>query len=288
MRAALLTLLVATLSVGTTGARIAVVTGESMSPSIRAGDTVLTAMPSTLSEIHAGSILLYEQNGQQFLHRVVSVSGTHLWMKGDASRDGDTQPVELAEVRGGLFAVIPTSLILQSVQAAAGFTQRLNLDLSLTGAPGSSMDLETTKLTAADSQGRLSAGSYVTWSLLLYGCIAAPAQCTSSYSLKISAAQFSSQLPSIGSVGSPSQSLARSLRINTRCRAAALTSGAWTDMGDLLTVEWDAQSQATGLLATYGPTSVTAGVRCEVKATLLNVVPAAGGSMSLPLAWGPA
>jgi signal peptidase len=270
------------------GVRASLVTGQSMTPAISAGDIVVTLRPSVGERFKVGTILLYERGGEQLLHRVVAIDGEGLWMKGDASVDRDSEAVQRAAVHGTLLLVIPTSLPWRGFTAAARFTRSISLDLSLASAPGSSMQLESTRLFGSDGQGRVTVGGYETWTLLLYGCTSSGTGCAASYELRINPEQFIALLPATGSVGTSGQSLARSLRVNTRCRAAALASGSWTEMSDLLTAEWDATSAATGQLAISDLASARAGVRCEVRATLLGVVSSSGGSVSLPLIWGPA
>jgi hypothetical protein len=282
--------LVAALCIGASalGVRLSVVTGESMAPSIRAGDTVITLGARYTDDLRAGRIVLFRIGAEQYLHRIVRVDGDHIVTKGDASYGQDSDRPLRGDVIGTLAVVIPTSLLRRSLEAAASFTQKVSLDLALASGAGSSMTQESTQLTGADAQGKLSAGGSVTWTLLLYGCIGSLATCSSTYALRLNADQFATLIPSTGAVGSASQSLARSLRLSTRCRPASSVSDPWSEASDLLTVEWSAASQSTGLLVTQPLDAARAGVRCEVKATVLGVAPASGGSVSLPLVWGPA
>ena len=282
--------LVAALCIGISalGVRLAVVTGESMAPSIRAGDMVVTLGVRHTDDLRAGRIVLYQMRGEQFLHRIVGVDGEHVITKGDASYGQDSERPRRDDVIGTLAVVIPTSLLRRSLEVAASFTQKISLDLALASGAGSSMTLESTQLTGVDAQGRLSVGGSATWTLLLYGCIGSLTTCSSTYALRLNADQFATLIPPTGAVGSASQSLARSLRLTTRCQRASSGLNPWSDASDLLTVEWSAASQSTGLLVTQPLDEARAGVRCEVKGTLLGVAPASGGSVSLPLVWGPA
>jgi len=267
--------------------RLSVVTGESMAPSIRAGDIVVTLGARYTDDLRAGHIVLYRIGDEQYLHRIVRVDGDHIVTKGDASYGQDSDRPLRGDVIGTLAAVIPTSLLRRSLAAAASFTQKVSLNLALASGAGSSMTLESTQLTGADVQGKLSAGGSATWTLLLYGCIGSLASCASTYSLRLNADQFAMLIPSTGTVGSASQSLARSLRLSTRCRPASSMFDPWSEASDLLTVEWSSGSQSTGLLVTQPLEVARAGLRCELKGTVLGVAPASGGSVSLPLAWGP-
>ena len=282
-------LLVAALCISASalGVRISVVTGESMAPTIRAGDTVVTLGTGRRDDLRIGRIVLYRIRGEQYLHRIVGIDGDHVITKGDASYGQDSEHPIRDDVVGTLVAVIPTSLVRRSLEAAASFTQKISLDLAVASGAGSTITLESTQLTGADALGRLSVGGSATWTLLLYGCIGSITTCTNTYSLRLNADQFATLIPSTGATGSSSQSLARSLRLNTRCRAAASASDPWNEASSLLTAEWSAVNESTGLLATHALDAARAGVRCEVKGTVLGVVPASGGSLSLPLMWGP-
>jgi hypothetical protein len=268
------------------GTRVSMVEGESMAPAIRAGDTVVTVSP-LFGTPSVGSVLLVESEGRRLLHRLARHEGTSLWMKGDASASGDSQPIRRSDVLGTLAIVIPTSHLYRAVRAAAQFTSEIPISMNLTSAAGVSAEQGPKYTFGADAQGRLLPGAYALWSVLLSACVGASSSCSGSYALQIDALSFSSALPPAGSAGSPSQALARSLRITTRCQEVG-GSGAWTEMSDLFTAEWSAASSADSTLATHAGAVAQSGVRCEVKVTLLGAVPASSGALTLPLIWGPA
>jgi hypothetical protein len=268
------------------GTRVSMVEGESMAPTIRAGDTVVTVSP-LFGTPSVGSVLLVESEGRRLLHRLARHQGTSLWMKGDASASGDSQPISRSDVLGTLAIVIPTSHLYRAVRVAAQFTSEIPISMNLTSAAGVSAEQGPKYTFGADAQGRLLPGSYALWSVLLSACVGASSSCSGSYALRIDAPGFASALPPAGSVGSPSQALARSLRIATRCQEVG-GSGAWTQMSDLFTAEWSAARSADSTLATHAGAVAQVGVRCEVKVTLLGAVPASSGALTLPLIWGPA
>jgi len=268
------------------GTRVSMVEGESMAPTIRAGDTVVTVSP-LFGTPSAGSVLLVESEGRRLLHRLARHQGTSLWMKGDASASGDSQPISRSDVLGTLAIVIPTSHLYRAVRAAAQFTSAIPISMNLTSGAGVSAEQGPKYTFGADAQGRLLPGAYALWSVLLSACVGASSACSGSYALRIDSLGFSSALPPAGSVGSPSQALARSLRITTRCQEVG-GSGAWTQMSDLFTAEWSAASSADSILATHAGAVAQAEVRCEVKVILLGAVPASNGALTLPLIWGPA
>jgi hypothetical protein len=268
------------------GVRVSIVEGESMAPTIRAGDTVVTVSPLLGAPI-AGSVLLVESEGRRLLHRLARYDGASLWMKGDASVSGDSRPVRESDVLGTLAIVFPTSHLYRAVRVAAQFTSEIPISMNLASAAGVFAEQGPRYTFGADAQGRLLPGGYALWSLLLSACVGASGACSGSYALRIDAQGFSSALPPAGSAGSPSQALARSLRVTTRCQEVG-GSGAWTQMSDLLTAEWSAANIADSILAVHAGAVAQAGVRCEVKATLLGAVPASGGVLTLPLIWGPA
>ncbi|RLT27886.1 MAG: hypothetical protein DWI49_02285, partial [Chloroflexi bacterium] len=88
--------------------RLSIVDGESMAPSIRAGDSVVTIGLPT-DQLRIGSILLVRDGERRLLHRLRAMSGEQLWMQGDASLSGDSRPVQRSDVLGQPALVIPTS-----------------------------------------------------------------------------------------------------------------------------------------------------------------------------------
>ena len=268
------------------GARISIVGGESMAPAIRAGDTVVT-ISTLFGTPSVGSVLLVESEGRRLLHRLDRREGASLWLKGDASASGDSRPITTSDVLGTLAIVIPTSYLYRAVRVAAQFSAEIPINMTLASAAGVSAEQGPRYTFGADAQGRLLPGAYALWNVLLTACVGGSGPCPGSYALRIDAQGFSAAMPPTGSVGSPSQALARALRIATRCQEVG-GNGAWTQMSDLFTAEWSATNGAASTLAVQGGAVAQAGIRCEVKVTLLGSVPAAGGNLSLPLTWGPA
>ena len=80
----------------TCSVRLSVVDGESMAPSIRAGDSVVTiSVPN--QQLSVGNILLVSEGGRRLLHRLRIIDDDRLWMQGDASVSGDSRPVQRSD-----------------------------------------------------------------------------------------------------------------------------------------------------------------------------------------------
>ena len=278
--------LIAPLALSMCGARISLVEGESMAPTIRAGDAVVT-LSQPFGTPSVGSVLLVESEGRRLLHRLARYEEGSLWMKGDASVSGDSRPVNSSDVLGTLAVVIPTSHLYRALRATAQFTAELPVSMSISSASGVSAEQGPKYTFGADAQGRLMPGAYALWSVLLSACSDTLGACPGSYALRIDPTQFAVLLPPVGSVGTPAQALARALRITTRCQSVG-GSGAWNETSNLFTAEWSEANGSSGLLATHQGAVAQGGVRCEVKALLLGSLPASGGSFTLPLSWGPA
>jgi hypothetical protein len=278
--------LIAPLALSMCGARISLVEGESMAPTIRAGDAVVT-LSQPFSTPSVGSILLVESEGRRLLHRLARYEEGSLWMKGDASVSGDSRPVSSSDVLGTLAVVIPTSYLYRALRATAQFTAELPVSMSISSAAGVSAEQGPKYTFGADAQGRLLPGAYALWSVLLSACSDTLGGCPGSYALRIHPTQFAVLLPPVGSVGTPAQALARALRITTRCQSVG-GSGAWNEASDLFTAEWSEANGSSGLLAMHQGAVAQGGIRCEVKALLLGSLPASGGGFTLPLSWGPA
>lgn len=278
--------LIAPLALSMCGARISLVEGESMAPTIRAGDAVVT-LSQPFGAPSVGSVLLVESDGRRLLHRLARYEEGSLWMKGDASASGDSRPVSSSDVLGTLAVVIPTSYLYRALRATAQFTAELPVSMSISSAAGVSAEQGPKYTFGADAQGRLLPGAYALWSVLLSACSDTLGACPGSYALRIHPTQFAVLLPPVGSVGTPAQSLARALRITTRCQSVG-GSGAWNETSDLFTAEWSEANGSSGLLAMHQGAVAQGGIRCEVKALLLGSLPASGGSFTLPLSWGPA
>jgi hypothetical protein len=278
--------LIAPLALSMCGARISLVEGESMAPTIRAGDAVVT-LSQPFSTPSVGSVLLVESEGRRLLHRLARYEEGSLWMKGDASASGDSRPVSSSDVLGTLAVVIPTSYLYRALRATAQFTAELPVSMSISSAAGVSAEQGPKYTFGADAQGRLLPGAYALWSVLLSACSDTLGACPGSYALRIHPTQFAVLLPPVGSVGTPAQALARALRITTRCQSVG-GSGAWNETSDLFTAEWSEANGSSGLLAMHQGAVAQGGIRCEVKALLLGSLPASGGGFTLPLSWGPA
>ena len=278
--------LIAPLALSMCGARISLVEGESMAPTIRAGDAVVT-LSQPFGTPSVGSILLVESEGRRLLHRLTRYEEGSLWMKGDASVSGDSRPVNSSDVLGTLAVVIPTSFLYRALRATAQFTAELPVSMSISSASGVSAEQGPKYTFGADAQGRLLPGAYALWSILLSACSGTVGACPGSYALRIDPTQFAALLPQVGIVGTPTQALARALRVITRCQSVG-GSGAWNETSNLFTAEWSEANASSGLLATHQGALAQGGVRCEVKALLLGSLPASGGALTLPLIWGPA
>jgi hypothetical protein len=260
------------------GFQLFVVSGNSMSPSIRDGDLVLTARLWLGASV--GDIVLLQRpsDGQLLLHRVIEQGAGWRRTKGDASLSPDAERITDAAVLGGLAAVIPTGLLtsLPLQQVATQFSAGRQVGLSITSASGARAEMGAPVLSGTDAQGQLLPGGRATWSLTLTPCPTGVAgECAgATNTLRIDPNRFAL----ISTSG-----LARSLRITSTCRPVAAT--AWTNSADLFTAAWSAANPATGRLATLS--AGAAAIECQVQATLLGSLAAASSALSLPLRWGP-
>jgi hypothetical protein len=260
------------------GLRLLVVSGSSMSPSIRDGDLVLTARLWLGSA--AGDIVLVERpsDGQLLLHRVIEEGEGWRRTKGDASLSPDAERISDAAVLGGLTAVIPTGLLTSLLleQVATQFSVGRQVGLSISSASGARVEMGAPVLSGADAQGQLLPGGRATWVLTLTPCPTGVAgECAgATNTLRIDPNRF---------VLSATSGLARSLRITSTCRPVGATT--WTNSADLFTAAWSAASLATGRLAALS--AGAAAIECQVQATLLGSLAAASSALTLPLRWGP-
>lgn len=264
--------------------RLSIVYGESMAPSIRAGDSVVTIAAPT-DQLQIGSILLVRDGEGRLLHRLRAMRGEQLWLQGDASLSGDSRSVQRSDVLGQLALVFPTSHLFRAIRTAASFTASLPMSVSLKSSGGVVAVQGARSISGADAQGRLLPGSYALSSITLSACGVSGSRCAATYALRIDPVGFAALLPPADSVGNASQALARALRIATRCQG--LSGGAWTEMSDRFTAEWSGADQASGLLMEQSAAAAQSGLHCEVKVTLLGVPAGTGGSLVLPLLWGP-
>lgn len=260
------------------GLRLLVVSGSSMSPSIRDGDLVLTARLWLRGEV--GDIVLVERSGdgQLLLHRVIEEGEGWRRTKGDASLSPDAERITDAAVLGGLAAVIPTGLFtsLPFEEVAAQFSAGRQVGVSVSSASGARAEMGAPLLSGTDAQGQLLPGGRATWTLTLMPCpVGLSGECTgSTNTLRIDPDRFAPIATS---------AIARSLRLTSTCRPIGSTT--WTSSADLFTAAWSASNLATGRLASL--TAGAAAIECQVQVTLLGEITAANASISLPLRWGP-
>jgi len=260
------------------GLRLLVVSGSSMSPSIRDGDLVLTARLWLGGSV--GDIVLVKRpsDGQLILHRVIEQGEGWRRTRGDASLSPDAERIADAAVLGGLAAVIPTGLLISLPldQVATQFSAGRQVGLSISSASGAHVEMGAPLFSGTDAQGQLLPGGRATWALTLTPCPTGVAgECAgATNTLRIDSVRFASL-----STGG----LARSIRLTSTCRPVGTTT--WTASADLFTAAWSAASLATGRLASLS--AGAAAIECQVQATLLGSLAAASSALALPLRWGP-
>lgn len=258
--------------------RVLVVSGNSMSPSIRDGDLVLTARLWRGGEV--GDVVLVERpsDGQLLLHRVIERGAGWRRTQGDASLSPDAERITDAAVLGGLAAVIPAGLIasLPLDLVAAQFSAGRRINVGITSAPGARVEMSGPTLVGADAHGQLLPGGRGTWTLTLTPCPTGVAgECAgATNTLRIDPDRFAPIAAS---------AIARSLRLTSTCRPVGATT--WTASADLFTAAWSAANLATGRLASLS--AGAAASECQIQVTLLGEITAANASISLPLRWGP-
>ena len=273
--AAALTLLLAT---QIAGFRVLVVTGNSMGPSIRNGDLVITARLWRGGEV--GDVVLMERpsDGQLLLHRVIQRGAGWRRTQGDASLSPDAERISDAAVLGGLAAVIPTGLLasLPLDLVAAQFSAGRRINVGITSALGARVEMSGPTLVGADAHGQLLPGGRATWTLTLTPCPTGVAgECAgTTNTLRIDPDRFAP----IATSG-----IARSLRLTSTCRPVGSTT--WTASADLFTAAWSAANLATGRLASLS--AGAAASECQIQVILLGSITAANATTSLPLRWGP-
>ena len=273
--AAALTLLLAT---QLAGLRMLVVSGNSMSPSIRDGDLVFTARVWRGGEV--GDVVLVERpsDGQLLLHRVIEQGAGWRRTQGDASLSPDAERIADAAVLGGLAAVIPTSLLasLPLDLVAAQFSAGRSVNVGITSALGARVQMSGPTLVGTDAHGQLLPGGRATWTLTLTPCPTGVAgECAgTTNTLRVDPDRFAP----IATSG-----IARSLRLTSTCRPVGSTT--WTASADLFTAAWSATNLATGRLASLS--AGAAASECQIQVTLLGSITAANATISLPLRWGP-
>ncbi len=260
------------------GLRLLVVTGNSMAPSIRDGDLVLTTRFGGGGDVGAIVLVQRPSDGELLLHRVIEDGDGWRRTQGDASLSADAERIPDTALLGTLVAVIPTGLLpgLRIDAVAAQFSSNRHVGLSITSASGARVVLSGPVLVGADALGRLLPGGRATWSLTLTPCpVGLSGECTGATNvLRLDPDRFASLVTG---------GLARSIRLTTTCRPVGTTT--WTDSADLFTAAWSSTNLATGRLATLSAGAGTS--ECQVQVTLLGSIAAASSVLTLPLRWGP-
>jgi signal peptidase I len=274
----LLLALVLTLAIQIAEVRLLVVAGNSMAPSVRDGDLVITTRFG--EDVAVGSVVLVRRpsDGQLLLHRVIERGAGWRRTKGDASLSPDAERIPDDAVLGTLAAVIPAGLFpsLRLDAAAAQFSTNRRIDLGVTSASGARAVLSGPVLAGADALGQLLPGGRATWMFTLTPCpVGLGGECTgSTNTLRIDPVRFTAFATG---------GLARSIRLTATCRAAGTTT--WIDSADLFTAAWSSTNLTTGRLATLSAGAGTS--ECQVQVTLLGSIAAVNSALTLPLRWGP-
>ena len=92
------------------GYSFSLVRSGSMAPAINVGDVIITRPAGGAGvdgNIKPGAIVMYTHDGQLITHRVVSVTGDALVVKGDALEHSDPWPVIVSSVQGVYLFKIP-------------------------------------------------------------------------------------------------------------------------------------------------------------------------------------
>ncbi len=79
---------------------------ESMTPSVRPGDVVLTS-PVGTEPLGIGSVIVYEGENGKIIHRVTAIDGDAYRTRGDANADEDPLPVQPDQIVGAGRLLIP-------------------------------------------------------------------------------------------------------------------------------------------------------------------------------------
>ena len=260
------------------GLRLLVVSGSSMSPSIRDGDLVLTARLWLGGSVGDVVLVKRSSDGQLLLHRVIEEGEGWRRTKGDASLSPDAERITDAAVLGGLVAVIPSGLLasLPLDLVAAQFSAGRHVNVGITSALGARVEMSGPTLVGADAHGQLLPGGRATWTLTLTPCPTGMAgECAgATNTLRVDPDRFAP----IATSG-----IARSLRLTSTCRPVSSTT--WTASADLFTAAWSASNLATGRLASLS--AGAAASECQIQVILLGSITAANATISLPLRWGP-
>jgi len=81
-----------------------VVKSDSMTPTFAARDLVVTR---PVEQVRVGDIVTFRRGNEVVTHRVFSIEGESLVMKGDANTTVDPQPVAFSHVDGGYLVKVP-------------------------------------------------------------------------------------------------------------------------------------------------------------------------------------
>jgi len=87
------------------GYEVAVLKGESMSPTLNEGDLIITS--NFQGKIKPGMIVIYNQGSEVIIHRVVLIEDGQLRTKGDAQGYFDQWLVPISGVKGAYLFKIP-------------------------------------------------------------------------------------------------------------------------------------------------------------------------------------
>lgn len=91
------------------GYSFSLVRSGSMTPAIEVGDVIITRPPGEAIDgnVKPGAIVMYMHDSELITHRVVSVDGSTLVMKGDALEHPDPWPVVISSVQGVYLFKLP-------------------------------------------------------------------------------------------------------------------------------------------------------------------------------------
>jgi len=81
-----------------------VVKSDSMTPTFAARDLIVTR---PVEQVRVGDVVTFKRGNEVVTHRVVSIEGESLIMKGDANDTVDPQPVAFSHVDGGYLVKVP-------------------------------------------------------------------------------------------------------------------------------------------------------------------------------------
>lgn len=99
------------------GVGAAVVLSGSMEPTLSVNDLVFVAEAESYGE---GDVVVFEENGNLIIHRIVSISGEELITQGDANNVSDA-PIERSAIRGKLIFHIPAiGAVIQLMKTPTG------------------------------------------------------------------------------------------------------------------------------------------------------------------------